>query len=262
MWPFLSGLAGSAAPSILDFVLKNATLSDRGIINAPRSSAAKRPRMPGLPVNYAREELAAGQAAEQFRPGAGFPGQQASTFASVDTPIQRAEKQERARISQLTEQDPLFKKYQVADLTKAYNAAKTPEEKERIGLQIWSTTNPALAQRLQPGQVGYQTSAAMSGSKVFGTDIPGVTQTSYQQASEQVGMPSNISFPSAEQAVNMNTFGLGADVQQFGVSAPGEMPPSMIGEEVFKRGLQVPSSADLTQTQLALLKQAFANRLK
>jgi Na+-transporting NADH:ubiquinone oxidoreductase subunit NqrF len=54
----------------------------------------------------------------------------------------------------LTEQDPLFKKYQVADLTKAYNTATTPEEKERIGLQIWSTTNPSLASRLRPGQSG------------------------------------------------------------------------------------------------------------
>lgn len=55
-------------------------------------------------------------------------------------------------------QDPLAKKYQVADLTKAYNAAATPEEKEKIGLQIWATTNPQLAQKLRPGQVGYQES--------------------------------------------------------------------------------------------------------
>jgi hypothetical protein len=222
---------------------------------------AKRPRMPGLTSDYAREELAAGQAAEQFRPGAGFPGQQASTFASIDTPIERAEMQERSRIAQLTEQDPLVKKYQVAELTKAYNAA-SPEDKERIGLQIWATTNPTLAKQVRPGQVGYQTSAAMSGSQVFGKDIPGVTQTIYQQASEQVGAPGGVQFPGSAQAGNMNAFGMGANAQQLGVSAPGQTPPSMIGENVFKKGFDVPSSENLTQTQLALLKRAFEGRLK
>jgi hypothetical protein len=222
---------------------------------------AKRPRMPGLTSNYAREELAAGQAAEQFRPGAGFPGQQASTFASVDTPIERAEMQERSRIAQLTEQDPLVKKYQVAELTKAYNAA-SPEDKERIGLQIWATTNPTLAKQVRPGQVGYQTSAAMSGSQVFGKDIPGVTQATYQQASEQVGAPGGVQFPGSAQAGSMNAFGMGANAQQLGVSVPGQAPPSMIGENVFKQGFDVPSSENLTQTQLALLKRAFERGIK
>jgi hypothetical protein len=184
------------------------------------------------------------------------PAQAASPPMSA--PEQRAESQERSRIAQMTEQDPLFKKYQVADLTKAYNTATTPEEKERIGLQIWATTNPSLASRLRPGQTGYQTSAAMSGSQVFGKDIPGITQTFYQQASEQAGVP----FPGAAQGASMNAFGLGADAQQLGVSAPGQIPPTMIGENVFKRGIQPPSSADLTQTQLALLKRAFEGRLK
>lgn len=261
MWPFLSGLAGSLALPALDYVVNNATLSDRGVINTPRSSNAKRPPMPGLNPKYAREELAAGQAAEKFRPGAGFPGQQASTFASVETPVERAEKQERSRIAQLTEQDPLVKKYQVAELTKAYNAA-SPEDKERIGLQIWATTNPTLAKQVRPGQVGYQTSASMSGSQVLGKDIPGVTQTMYQQASEQVGAPSGVQFPGSVQAGSMNAFGMGANAQQLGVSAPGQTPPSMIGENVFKKGFDVPSAENLTQTQLALLKQAFEGRLK
>ena len=188
-----------------------------------------------------------------------------STFGAAETAFQnlaeRAETQERSRIAQLTAQDPLVKKYQVAELTKAYNTA-SPEDKERIGLQIWATTNPALAKQVRPGQVGYQTSAAMSGSQVFGKDIPGVTQTMYQQASEQVGAPGGVQFPSSAQALNMNAFGLGANAQQLGISAPGQTPPSMIGENVFKKGFDVPSSEDLTQTQLALLKQAFEGRLK
>jgi hypothetical protein len=98
----------------------------------------------------------------------------------------------------------------------------------------------------------------MSGSQVFGKDIPGITQTFYQQASEQAGVP----FPGASQAASMNAFGLEANAQQLGVSAPGQIPPTMIGEDVFKRGIKPPSSEDLTQTQLALLKRAFEGRLK
>jgi len=184
-----------------------------------------------------------------------------NTFATVSNPAEREYQAEKRVAAQLAEQDPLFKKYQVADLTKAYNAASSPEEKEKIGLQIWATTNPELAKRVRPGQVGYQTSAAMRGSQVFGTDVPGVTQTVYGQASEAAGLPSNVQLPSAAQMPTTG-FGLGVDAQQLGVSAPGQMPPSMIGTEVFKRGLQIPSSEDLTQTQLALLKRAFESRLK
>jgi hypothetical protein len=199
---------------------------------------------------------------QEYKTGMDIPGANTDysdrLATAQNTPLNRSYQQEASRVAQMTEQDPLFKKYQVADLTKAYNTAKTPEEKERIGLQIWATTNPSLASCLRPGQTGYQTSAAMSGSQVFGKDIPGITQTFYQQASEQAGVP----FPGAAQGASMNAFGLGADAQQLGVSAPGQIPPTMIGENVFKRGIQPPSSADLTQTQLALLKRAFEGRLK
>ena len=186
-------------------------------------------------------------------------------FAAAETAFRNAEErayqQERSSVAQQTAQDPLVKKYQVAELTKAYNAA-SPEDKERIGLQIWATTNPTLAKQVRPGQVGYQTSAAMSGSQVFGKDIPGVTQATYQQASEQVGAPGGVQFPGSAQAGNMNAFGMGANAQQLGVSVPGQAPPSMIGENVFKQGFDVPSSENLTQTQLALLKRAFEGRIK
>ena len=69
-------------------------------------------------------------------------------------PAQRNYESEKRRASQLAMQDQLSKKYQVADLTNAYNIA-TPEEKEKIGLQIWAATNPELAQKLRPGQTGY-----------------------------------------------------------------------------------------------------------
>jgi hypothetical protein len=196
-----------------------------------------------------------------FQPAVNTP----PAFAAAETAFRNAEErayqQERSSVAQQTAQDPLVKKYQVAELTKAYNAA-SPEDKERIGLQIWATTNPTLAKQVRPGQVGYQTSAAMSGSQVFGKDIPGVTQATYQQASEQVGAPGGVQYPGSAQSGSMNAFGMGANAQQLGISIPGQTPPSMIGENVFKQGFDVPSSENLTQTQLALLKRAFEGRLK
>ena len=74
---------------------------------------------------------------------------------------------EKARIAQQTAQNPLFQKYQIADLTKQYNTASTPEEKQRIGLQIWAQTHGDLAAKLKSGQVGYteaRTAPGMSNS--------------------------------------------------------------------------------------------------
>jgi hypothetical protein len=181
--------------------------------------------------------------------------------SSADGAAERAYQQEKARVTQMTEQDPMFKKYQVAELTKAYNTA-SPEEKNKIGLQIWAATNPDLAKKVPPGQVGYQTSASMFGSQAFGTNVPGVTETIYSQAGQQEGVPGGVQFPGSEQAAKMPVFSMGADAQQLGVTPPGTAPFPMIGENVFKRGFEVPSSEDLSQTQLALLKRAFESRIK
>jgi hypothetical protein len=80
---------------------------------------------------YKKAELAAGAAAEAFRPGAGFPGQQAAA--------DRAYQQDVSRIAQLTAQDPELKRYEDARL-KAVAAGATPEQvqsAEDIGMQIW-----------------------------------------------------------------------------------------------------------------------------
>jgi hypothetical protein len=189
------------------------------------------------------------------------PDQLASSVETPSNPAERAYQQEKARVTQMTEQDPMFKKYKVAELTKAYNTA-SPEEKNKIGLQIWATTNPDLAKKVPPGQVGYQASASMFGSQAFGTDVPGTTETIYSQIGQQEGVPGGVQFPGAEQATKMNAFSMGANAQQLGVTPPGTTPFPMIGENVFKRGFEVPSSEDLSQTQLALLKRAFESRIK
>jgi hypothetical protein len=97
----------------------------------PGKQAKQKPPMPGLPADYKQTELAAGAAAEAFRPGAGFPGQQAAA--------ERAYEAEKSRVAQLTAQDPELQRYEAArKVATATNA--TPEKvqsAEDIGMQIW-----------------------------------------------------------------------------------------------------------------------------
>ena len=217
-----------------------------------------RPSIGNLPPGYRESELAAGAAAESFRPGAGFPGQQTSTFASVDTPAERADKQERSRVAQMTEQDPLFKKYRVAELTKAYNTA-SPEDKEKIGLEIWATTNPQLAQKLKPGQLGYtQTTSAVMSQSPLGQFQAQTGDMQYANKMEQV--------PGAMAGFQPQTPLTGIPTPaapQFGASEVfAKQTPLPGATEMFTDPRKFLSQEELNQTQLALLKRAFERRLK
>jgi len=131
--------AGNTALQGAANTLNRAGIGTRGI--------QQRPPMPGLPADYKQTELAAGAAAERFRPGAGFPGQQA----------ERAYQQEKSRVEQLTKQDPELKRYQ-----DAREAAKTQEEMNAardIGMAIWAAKHGGpggLASKVKPGQSGYE----------------------------------------------------------------------------------------------------------
>ncbi len=108
---------------------------------------SRRPIMPGLPAEYKQTELAAGAAAEAFRPGAGFPGQQAAD---------RAYQQELSRVAQLTAQDPELKRYEDARL-KAVAPGATPEQvqsAEDIGMQIWQQKYGSTPMGQPGGAVG------------------------------------------------------------------------------------------------------------
>jgi hypothetical protein len=106
------------------------------------------------------------------------------SFTPGQTAGERAYTAEKERARQLTAQDPLLKKYQVADLTKKYNAA-TGDERERIGLQIWAQTNPDLAANLRPGQTGY---AEMQAAPGYNTGL-GTTTSSFGQYTQGVTTP-------------------------------------------------------------------------
>ena len=273
---FLSGLAGSMAIPAIDFITKNAVLSDRGIINTPKRNLKDRPVV--NPSFNRPDYSGAGERARRFqeyRLGTEIPGSQAgyaqrlvqepATLASVDTPIQRAEKQERSRVAQLTEQDPLFKKYRVGELTKAYNTAATPEEKERIGLEIWATTNPQLAQRLKPGQVGYSeaTSAFMSQSPLGQFQA----QTGdMQYANKMAGSMEGVAAvnPFGQQALQMPLTGIQVPptnrigtAESFASYSP--IPGAM---QAFTDPMKFVTPEDTSEVQKALIKQAFASRIK
>ena len=196
------------------------------------------------------------------------PNQLASSSSSsgevASTPEDRAYQQEKARVAQMTEQDPMFKKYQVAELSKQYNAAKG-DEREKIGIQIWAQTNPELAAKLRPGATGY-------------LDVA----TAFQKLSP-VGnfagsmAPSNFTMP----AVDSNTMptveqAFGANAPQFNI--PG-MDASAMAPAVAPGAFSQPLSTDITryltdpvkayapiekvdQTKLALLRQAYNQRFK
>lgn len=181
-------------------------------------------------------------------------------------PADRAYQQEKARVAQMSEQDPMFKKYKVAELTAAYNAAKSPEEKERLGLQIWATTNPTLAAKLKPGQTGYQEVSSLFGTQTMGTNQPGVTQADMTKFAETVGAPAMAQNPEGfdvDYTTPIANFGAGVNAQQLAYSTEGEVPPAMIGLEAFNQQspFNVPKDL-LDQKTMSLLRQAFANRIK
>ena len=243
---FLSGLAGTAALPVIDFITKNAVLSDRYAINKPTQK----------PLNAIQTGK---YGPSDWNPSANpKPVLKEPPSSLTDTPIQRAQNQERSRVAQMTEQDPLFKKYRVAELTKAYNTA-SPEDKEKIGLEIWATTNPQLAQKLKPGQIGYTqaTSAVMS-------------QSPLGQFQAQTG---DMQYANKMDQVPGAMAGFQPQTPLTGIPTPAA--PQFGASEVFAKSTPIPgatemftdprkflSQEELSQTQLALLKKAFESRIK
>jgi len=124
----------------------------RGASAAP---VVTRPLMPGLDSDYKKTELAAGAAAEAFRPGAGFPGQQAVGGAPKIAPVvldpyaaqNREYERERARVEAMVKANPDMQKQAIAD-----ERAKVRDQ----GMAIWAQKyGKTLAPKVQPGQIGY-----------------------------------------------------------------------------------------------------------
>lgn len=204
-----------------------------------RGISSQRPQMPGLPANYKTSELAAGAAAEAFRPGAGFPGQQAAA--------DRAYQQDVSRIAQLTAQDPELQRYENARL-KAVAAGATPEQvqsAEDIGMQIWAQKyGKTLAPKVKPGQAGYDV--------IQRTLYPGGTPAPALSAESEAML--NAIAPA-------NEFGVRSDVTPM----PGQLPSFGSATEAMFNAVTaggslvtpMPQTAPTPQTQAQDLAEAY-----
>ena len=182
--------------------------------------------------------------------------------AVTGSPADRAYAAEKERARQLTEQDPLFKKYQVAELSKQYNAA-TGDERERIGMQIWAQTNPQLAAKIKPGQTGYSDVATAFQNLSPITGIVG------KMPASSFAMPAASAMPGIEQTY-------GASAPQVAITgfdpatAASVVAPGAFSEKspvditaYLKSPVEANAKfADLDQTQLGLLRQAYNQRIK
>jgi hypothetical protein len=181
---------------------------------------------------------------------------------------ERSYKEYLSRAKQLAEQDQLAKKYQVAELTKAYNTA-SPEEKSKIGLQIWATTNPELAQRLKPGQTGYSEAVtAFQSQSPLGAIAKAAGDVQYADLGNKAftsptgpgGVP--LGFSPGQLQTPLTGIEI-PSTDKIGVSeffsnttpAPGAM-------EVFTDPLSMLSPERLDNAKRALLIQAYNKKLK
>ena len=187
---------------------------------------------------------------------------------SADVVADRSYKEDLSRAKQLAEQDQLAKKYQVAELTKAYNTA-SPEEKSKIGLQIWATTNPELAQRLKPGQTGYSEAVtAFQSQSPLGAIAKAAGDVQYADLGNKAftsptgpgGVP--LGFSPGQLQTPLTGIEI-PSTDKIGVSeffsnttpAPGAM-------EAFTDPLSILSPEKLDNAKRALLIQAFNKSLK
>lgn len=182
---------------------------------------------------------------------------------------QRNYEAEKSRATQLAKQDQLSKKYQVADLTNAYNTAVTPEEKERIGLQIWATTNPELAQKLKPGQTGYSEAvSAFQSQSPLGVVTKAAGGMQYADLSQQ-----SITTPMGQGGIPLGFSPTQLQTPLTGIEIP---PTDRIGVKeffsdtnpapgamgAFTDQMRLFSPEKLDETKRALLIQAFNKGLK
>jgi hypothetical protein len=182
---------------------------------------------------------------------------------SADVVAERSYQQEKARVTQMTEQDPMFKKYKVAELTKAYNTA-SPEEKNKIGLQIWATTNPELAAKLKPGQTGYQEAYDLLGTQTFGTGQPVRTKVNFEQSTEKAGAPTpELPTGFAQAYTNpVPNFGMGINMQQTAYAPEGQSAPEMVSPDFSNVPLMSPPKELVDLMKNRAFKQAFESRIK
>jgi len=143
---------------------------------------------------YKEAELKAGAAAERFRPGAGFPGQQ----------TERAYQSEKAAVAQQVAQDPRLSQYERdrAAAVASGDQAKMDAVRDQ-GMAIWAQKNPKLAAKVKPGQSGYDviqgTLAGQAAAQGYGYQMPQqIIPTPPPAPNVPQGLPAVQSFGAAE----------------------------------------------------------------
>ena len=179
--------------------------------------------------DYKREELKAGAAAENFRPGAGFPGQQGRSSSPA---AERAYQQEVSRVAQLTAQDPDLQRYEAARKIAAAKGA-TPEQvqsAEDTGMRIWAERNKTLAGKVKPGQAGYDVIQGVLNAGAMGApvDLPFAPDS-------LLGTNALQSIPSYAGASDLQPVGLPLPRTEFNT------PQNQLQAQMFNRFLSEPS---------------------
>jgi hypothetical protein len=171
---------------------------------------------------------------------------------------------EKSRVAQLTEQDPLFKKYQIAELSKQYNAAKG-DEREKIGMQIWAQTNPDLARNLKPGATGYSdvATAFQNLSPLKGVMPQYSAQTSFTApAVDASTMPGGIgqAFTTPLNIPGLDTSALQSSVASGAFNQP--LPKNITDYLTNPVQAYAPSADTIDEKQRQLIAQAYNQRIK
>ena len=206
---------------------------------------------------------------EQFnlpkRPEGMSTAQPTVTAQTDTTPAGKREYEaEKSRVAQLTEQDPLFKKYQVAELSKQYNAAKG-DEREKIGMQIWAQTNPQLAAKLRSGATGYSDVAtAFQKLSPVGNIAGGMAPGNFTMPAVDASTMPTVEQAFGANAPQVNIPGMDTSALTTAVT-PGTFSqalPQNITDYLINPVKAYAPTEKIDQTQLALLKQAYNQRIK
>lgn len=197
----------------------SATDTGRGLANLPKGYArdelllsANADGSSGLRnfgTNYKNRELAAGQSAENYRTGAGFPGQSPAA--------ERAYQGEVFRTAQLAAQSPEMLAY-AAQREKDLKS-KDYSKSEDMGMRIWAQkygpgSKNDLASKVKPGQAGYDVIQEVIKGKAA-PSVAGPTAMGYNPFAVNA-YSSNFKLPGMEEYAN--------SMQGAIVRAPGIMP--------------------------------------
>jgi hypothetical protein len=162
---------------------------------------------------YKERELAAGAAAERFRPGAGFPGQQGAA--------DRAYQSAKAETAAMVATDPLMQQWSAAQKAKDYTTA------DQLGKQIWQN-------RYGGGPMGQPGGAIGSKNPLMDSTFVYQTGMSPGDIAQTITNPAAVPVGPGEAPYQMGDLGTGAlaetgyDPTRYGVDV----------EEIKKRLLQ------------------------